>query len=385
MLFFAGGEVGTVLFEGSFGGADVFFVLLGDARGFLVVGVLCLVFVFEGLDRRQGGEGLFGLGLFLSGLFEVASGGSDVFGKGGCGALLLGAQGGAVLLLLAAEVEAVAVFALLLFVLLVLAAGVVALGDGASKGFLLRLVFGFEGAQGGFACGEGGFEGGDAALSGELVVGGGRGLDAAAADAAAIEGEVLDAVGEVVRVDVVIVFGERLQVAEPGVQVGVAGEVGLPGRRYATTAQLGMAVSEGALPVSGADAGVQAFAEVAANGGLPGGVHAQVLAEAGGVRLGAVSGGWGLQAAQGIEFGLLAFALGVLLAQAVFAGVVLFLGDLHGFFGGGEGFGGGFQSDGEGFLFESEGFECVVVFFIFLADGFGAALFETLVLGLGVV
>lgn len=296
-MFFAGGEVGTVLFEGGFGGADVFFVLLGDTRGFLVVGVLCLVFVFEGLDGRQGGEGLFGLGLFLSGLFEVARGGGDVFGEGGCGALLLGAQGGAVLLLLAAEGEAVAVFALLLFVLLVLAAGVVALGDGASKGFLLRLVFGFEGAQGGFACGEGGFEGGDAALSGELVVGGGGRLDAAAADAAAIEGEVLDAVGEVVRADVVVVFGERLQVAEPGVQVGVAGEVGLPGRRYAATAQLGMTVSEGVLPVSGADTGVQAFAEVAANGGLPDGVHAQVFAEAGGIGLGAVSGRWRLQAA----------------------------------------------------------------------------------------
>lgn len=384
-MFFAGGEVSAVLFEGGFGGADVFFVLLGDARGFLVVGVLCLVFVFEGLDGRQGGEGLFGLGLFLSGLFEVARGGGDVFGKGGCGALLLGAQGSAVLLLLAAEGETVAVFALLLFVLLVLAAGVVALGDGASKGFLLRLVFGFEGAQGGFACGEGGFEGGDAALSGESVVGGGGRLDAAAADAAAIEGEVLDAVGEVVRADVVVVFGERLQVAEPGVQVGVAGEVGLPGRRYATAAQLGMSVSEGVLPVSGADTGVQAFAEVTANGGLPDGVHAQVFAEAGGVRLGAVSGRRGLQAAQGVEFGLLAFALGVLLAQVVFAVVVRRLCGLHGLFGGGEGFGGGFQSDGEGFLFEGEGFGWVVVFFIFLADGFGAALFETLVLGLGVV
>ena len=173
--------------------------------------------------------------------------------------------------------------------------------------------------------------------------------------------------------------------AKPGVQVGVAGEVGLPGRRYATTAQLGMAASEGVLPVRGADAGMQAFAEVAANGGLPDGVHAQVFAEAGSVGLGAVSGRWGLQAAQGVKFGLLAFALGVLLAQAVFAGVVLFLGGLHGLFGGGEGFGGGFQGNGEGFLFESEGFECVGVFFIFLADGFGATLFETLVLGLGVV
>ena len=100
-----------------------------------------------------------------------------------------------------------------------------------------------------------------------------------------------------------------------------------------------------------------------------------MLAEAGNVRLGAVNGRRGLQAAQGVEFGLLAFALGVLLAQAVFAGVVLFLGGLHGFFGGSESFGGGLQSDGEGFLFESEGFECVVVFFIFLADGLGAALF----------
>lgn len=222
-------------------------------------------------------------------------------------------------------------------------------------------------------------------MSGELVVSGGGRLDAAAADAAAVEGEVLDAVGEVVRVDVVIVFGERLQVAEPGVQVGVAGEVGLPGRRYTTAAQLGMAVSEGVLPVRGADAGVQAFAEVAANGGLPDGVHAQVLAEAGGVRLGTISGRRGLQAAQGIKFGLLAFALGVLLAQAVLVGMVLFLGGLHGLFGGGEGIGGGFQSDSEGFLFEREGFECVGVFFIFLADGLGATLFETLVLGLGVV
>ena len=79
------------MFEGGFGGADVFFVLLGDARGFLVVGVLCLIFVFERLDGRQGGKHLFSLGLFLSGLFEVARGGGDVFGKGGCGALLLGA------------------------------------------------------------------------------------------------------------------------------------------------------------------------------------------------------------------------------------------------------------------------------------------------------
>ena len=58
-----------------------------------------------------------------------------------------------------------------------------------------------------------------------------------------------------------------------------------------------MAVSEGVLPVCGADAGVQAFAEVAANGSLPDGGHAQVFAEAGGIGLGTVSGRWRLQAA----------------------------------------------------------------------------------------
>ena len=168
--------------------------------------------------------------------------------------------------MVAAEGEAVGEVVLLLFVLLVLLAEGVEAGGGGGEGVAVRLMRGFEGAQGGFAGGEGGFEGVDAVLPGEPVVGGGGRLDAAAADAAAVEGEVLDAVGEVVRADVVVVFGERLQVAEPGVQVGVAGEVGLPGRRYATAAQLGMAVSKGVLPVSGADAGVQAFAEVAANG-----------------------------------------------------------------------------------------------------------------------
>ena len=106
-------------------------------------------------------------------------------------------------------------------------------------------------------------------LSRQLVVAARCWLDAVWADDAAVEGEVLHAGSELVVADVGVVRGEWLDVAEPGVEVGVALDVCLPGGGDAAVRQLGAAVREGGLPVFGAEGGVQAFAEVAADGGLP--------------------------------------------------------------------------------------------------------------------
>ena len=127
----------------------------------------------------------------------------------------------------------------------------------------------FEGLQRGFVFLLFGFEGVDLVLSRQLVVAAGGGLDAVLADDAAVEGEVLHAGFELVAGDVGVVCGERLEGAEPGVEVGVALDVWLPGGGDVAVGELWRAVGERGLPVFGAEGGVQAFAEVAADGGLP--------------------------------------------------------------------------------------------------------------------
>lgn len=139
-------------------------------------------------------------------------------------------------------------------------------------------------------------------LSRQLVVAARGGLDAVLADEAAVEGEVLHAGFELVAGDVGVVRGEWLEVAEPGVEVGVALDVWLPGCGDVAVRQLGAAVLEGGLPVFGAEGGVQALAEVAADGALPCGRDVQVVEQLGG----AGEFGWlvlerGLEAAQGVE------------------------------------------------------------------------------------
>ena len=89
------------------------------------------------------------------------------------------------------------------------------------------------------------------------------------ADEAAVKSEVLHAGGELVAGDVGVVRGEWLQRAEPGVEVGVALDVRLPGGGDAAACQLRALVGECGLPVFFAEGGVQARAEVAAEGGLP--------------------------------------------------------------------------------------------------------------------
>ena len=106
-------------------------------------------------------------------------------------------------------------------------------------------------------------------LSRQLVVAARCWLDAVLADDAAVEGEVLHAGSELVVADVGVVRGEWLEVAEPGVEVGVALDVCLPGGGDAAACQLRALVGECGLPVFFAEGGVQARAEVAAEGGLP--------------------------------------------------------------------------------------------------------------------
>ena len=60
-------------------------------------------------------------------------------------------------------------------------------------------------------------------------------------------------------------------------QVGVAFDVRLPGGGNVAACQLRRAVRQRALPVFGAEGGVQALAEVAADGALPGGDDVQVV------------------------------------------------------------------------------------------------------------
>ena len=106
-------------------------------------------------------------------------------------------------------------------------------------------------------------------LSRQRVVAARRRLDAVLADEAAVEGEVLHAGGELVAGDVGVVRDQRLQRAEPGVEVGVALDVRLPGGGDAAACQLRALVGERGLPMLFAEGGVQACAEVAAEGGLP--------------------------------------------------------------------------------------------------------------------
>ena len=94
--------------------------------------------------------------------------------------------------------------------------------------------------------------------------------------------------------------------AEPGVEVGVALDVCLPGGGDAAVRQLGAAVREGGLPVFGAEDGVQALAEVAADGALPCGRDVQVVEQlGGGGEFGRLVLWRGLEAAQGVECCLL--------------------------------------------------------------------------------
>lgn len=266
-----------MLFERGFGGAVVVLLLLPAVVGVLVGLEGGAEGGFQGGNGRQGGKGGGGKVGFFLGLLLLAAGGGDVFGEDFQGALLLGAQLGAVCLLLGDEGEAVREFALLLCGLLVLAllggVGVAQAGELFGGGFSRF----FEVLQGGFAFCEFGFEGVDLVLSRQLVVAAGGGLDAVLADDAAVEGEVLRAGGELVVADVGVVRGEWLEVAEPGVEVGVALDVRLPGGGDAAVRQLGAAVGERGLPVFGAEGGVQALAEVAADGALPCGRDVQVV------------------------------------------------------------------------------------------------------------
>ena len=268
-LFVAGGEVGTVLFERALGGAAVALDLLVLVVGLLVGVVRGAEGGFQGGHGWQGGQrggGLFG---FLLGLLLLAAGGGDVFGEGLGGALLLRAQLGAVRLLLGGEGEAVRELALLLCGLLVLALGGVVRIAGAGEGVGGGFQRGFEGLERTFVFGQFGFEVVDLLLSRQRVVATRRRLDAVLADEAAVEGEVLHAGGELVAGDVGVVRDQRLQRAEPGVEVGVARDVRLPGGGDAAARQLGALVGERGLPVFFAEGGVQACAEVAAEGGLP--------------------------------------------------------------------------------------------------------------------
>ena len=149
-------------------------------------------------------------------------------------------------------------------------------------------------------------------LSRQLVVAARCWLDAVLADDAAVEGEVLHAGSELVVADVGVVRGEWLEVAEPGVEVGVALDVCLPGGGDATACQLGAAVREGGLPVFGAEGGVQALAEVAADGALPCGRDVQVVEQlrgggefGGGLLLGVFEGDEGF--GEGVVLGLQGF------------------------------------------------------------------------------
>ena len=150
-LFVTGGKVGAVLFERGFGGAVVVLLLLPAVVGVLVGLEGGAEGGFQGGNGRQGGKGGGGKVGFFLGLLLLAAGGGEVFGEGFQGALLLGAQLGAVCLLLGDEGEAVCEFALLLRGLLVLAllggVGVAQTGELFGGGFSRF----FEVLQGGFA------------------------------------------------------------------------------------------------------------------------------------------------------------------------------------------------------------------------------------------
>ena len=201
-------------------------------------------------------------------------------------------------------------------------------------------------------------------LSRQLVVAARCWLDAVLADDAAVEGEVLHAGSELVVADVGVVRVEWLEVAEPGVEVGVALDVCLPGGGDAAVRQLGAAVREGGLPVFGAEGGVQALAEVAADGALPCGRDVQVVEQLrGGGEFGRLVLWRGLEAAQGVERRLLlgvagvgGAGLGLLLVVAGLGGGEFGGGLLLGVFEGDEGFGEGVVLGLQGF-----GFEGVVV------------------------
>lgn len=150
-LFVTGGKVGAVLFERGFGGAVVVLLLLPAVVGVLVGLEGGAEGGFQGGNGRQGGKGGGGKVGFFLGLLLLAAGGGEVFGEGFQGELLLGAQLGAVCLLLGDEGEAVREFALLLRGLLVLAllggVGVAQTGELFGGGFSRF----FEVLQGGFA------------------------------------------------------------------------------------------------------------------------------------------------------------------------------------------------------------------------------------------
>ena len=99
-MFVAGGEVGAVLFEGGFGGAACLCDVLVGVVGVLVGLEGGAEGFFEGGDGGQSGKRGGGKGGFFLGLLLLAAGGGDVFGEGFGGALLLGAQLGAVRVLL---------------------------------------------------------------------------------------------------------------------------------------------------------------------------------------------------------------------------------------------------------------------------------------------
>ena len=208
----------------------------------------------------------------------------------------------------------------------------------------------FEGLQRGFAFLLFGFEGVDLVLPRQLVV--------------AVEGEVLRAGGELFAGDVGVVGGEGLECAEPGMEVGVALDVWLPGGGDVAVGELWCAVGKGGLPVFGAEDGVQALAEVAADGGLPCWRDVQVVEQlGGGGEFGRLVLWRGLEAAQGVERRLLlgvagvgGAGLGLLLVVAGLGGGEFGGGLLLGVFEGDEGFGEGVVLGLQGF-----GFEGVVV------------------------
>ena len=134
-----------MLFERGLGGAVVVLLLLPAVVGVLVGLEGGAEGGFQGGNGRQGGQGGGGKVGFFLGLLLLAAGGGEVFGEGFQGALLLGAQLGAVCLLLGDEGEAVREFALLLRGLLVLAVGGLMGGAGAGEGFGGGLTGFFEG------------------------------------------------------------------------------------------------------------------------------------------------------------------------------------------------------------------------------------------------
>ena len=221
-------------------------------------------------------------------------------------------------------------------------------------------------------------------LSRQRVVAARRRLDAVLADEAAVEGEVLHAGGELVAGDVGVVRGEWLQRAEPGVEVGVALDVRLPGGGDAAACQLRALVGECGLPVFFAEGGVQARAEVAAEGGLPLWRDVQMVKQLRrGGEFGRLFGRRVLVFLQGGKGGLLSGGAGLCGAGLGLEVVVLLLR-------GGEGGGGlrdavfeGKQGFGEGVVLGLQGLLFEVVAVVGRRCGGGEALFEAVELGLG--